>query len=26
LGMSASIRPHEMSEENWFDLVARIAE
>ncbi|MFM9873746.1 MAG: 16S rRNA (adenine(1518)-N(6)/adenine(1519)-N(6))-dimethyltransferase RsmA [Fimbriimonadaceae bacterium] len=26
LGLSTSIRPHEMSEENWFDLVARIAE
>ncbi len=26
LGLSASVRPHEMSEENWFDLVARIAE
>jgi len=26
LGLSVSVRPHEMSEENWFDLVARITE
>lgn len=25
LGLSMSIRPHEMTEENWFELVARIS-